>query len=192
MGELERALLQQGLFYRFAGEYLAAHVGTPAQQKQQLVASADSVYTEFVSFVKREEGKVDPKKDRPLLESPRVAAQLDALQKTLESSSPGAGGGASGGGRASKEVGVLRKMIRDEQLAQFATERSSLQQDVVEAVLGRLTPPSERLLAQLDTDPQVKAALELARDPQQYEQILSKPADAAASKMAPVVPEPGA
>ena len=192
VGELERALLQQGLFYRFAGEYLAAHVGTPAQQKQQLVASADSVYTEFVSFVKREEGKVDPKKDRPLLESPRVAAQLDALQKTLESSSPGAGGGASGGGRASKEVGVLRKMIRDEQLAQFATERSSLQQDVVEAVLGRLTPPSERLLAQLDTDPQVKAALELARDPQQYEQILSKPADAAASKMAPVVPEPGA
>ena len=201
VGELERNLLQQGLFYRFAGEYLSAHVGNPAQQSQELVASADSVYSEFVSFVKREEGKVDPKKDRPLLESPRVAAQLDALQKTLESSG---GAGASGGGRASKEVAVLRKMIRDEQLAQFATERTSLQQDVIEAVLGRLTAPSERLLAQLDTDPQVKAALELARNPQQYEQILSKPpappataekatpADVAVSQMTPVVPEPGA
>jgi hypothetical protein len=30
VGELERVLLEQGLFYRFAGSWLAAHPGDPA------------------------------------------------------------------------------------------------------------------------------------------------------------------
>ena len=40
----------------------------------------------------------------------------------------------------------------------------ALQQDVVEALLGRLTAPSVRLAAQLGSDPQVDAARQIAKD----------------------------
>ena len=64
------------------------------------------------------------------------------------------------------------------QLAQFASQKVAIKEDVVEAVLGRITAPSERQLEQLDSDPQVKAALALASDPQRYTQILAPPSKA--------------
>ena len=48
-------------------------------------------------------------------------------------------------------------------------------------MLGRITAPSERQLVQLSTDPQVKAALALASDPERYAQLLApQPKPAAA------------
>ena len=48
-------------------------------------------------------------------------------------------------------------------------------------MLGRITAPSERQLVQLSTDPQVKAALALASDPERYAQLLApQPRPAAA------------
>lgn len=167
IGELERILLEQGLFYRFAGDWLEAHKGYPAEQKQLLSAHSETAYQDFVSYVRKKQSS-----DGALLESPRLAAQLNALQKSLEASV----GGAQG--RASQEVDDLRKVIRQEQLAQFASQKVAIKEDVVEAVLGRITAPSERQLEQLDSDPQVKAALALASDPQRYTQILAPPSKA--------------
>ena len=82
VGELERVLLEQGLFYRFAGDWLTAHPGDPATQQQQLMnGESERAYQDFVQYVKKK-GSEDP----TILESPRLQAQLNQLQKTLDAS----------------------------------------------------------------------------------------------------------
>merc|ERR1740130_1423781 len=82
VGELERVLLEQGLFYRFAGSWLVAHPGDPAAQQQQLMSGdSERAYQDFMQYVKKKGGE-----DPTLLESPRLAAQLNQLQKSLDAS----------------------------------------------------------------------------------------------------------
>jgi hypothetical protein len=74
--------------------------------------------------------------------------------------------------RVSVAAADLRRQLQDEQLDEFRTQKTVLQQDVVEALLGRLTSPSVRLASQLGGDPQVLAALNLAKDVERYQQVL--------------------
>ena len=61
---------------------------------------------------------------------------------------------------------------------QLDSQRKTLEQDVVDSVLARLTPPSERLRDALSDDPQVAAALAVAQDASRYEALLAAPKDA--------------
>ena len=72
----------------------------------------------------------------------------------------------------SRPEAALRKTLLEEQLEEFRTEKTALQQDLTESLLGRLTPPSVRLAAQLETDPQVAEARRIAADVQRYEKML--------------------
>lgn len=53
--------------------------------------------------------------------------------------------------------------LLDEQLAQFDSQRLAIHQDMREAVLGRLTSPSQRIFDQLASDPQVLLSLHRLR-----------------------------
>ena len=86
-----------------------------------------------------------------LLDSSAVNRQLREMEKMLAKSS-----GEGGAGDAAKyQLKQLRKALLDDQLAQFDSQRVPIQQDMREAVLGRLTAPSQRLFDQLSFDPQV-------------------------------------
>ena len=60
----------------------------------------------------------------------------------------------------------------DELLDELRTQKPTLQQDLTESILGRLTAPSARLASQLSTDPQVLEARRLALDTAAYDKIL--------------------
>lgn len=172
LSDFENILVQRGLFFSFTNEWLKTHSGTAEKQIQLLEANPDAVYQEFVNYVQREASQVK-EGDLPLLESQAVDGLLDNLQKAL--ATPEAGGSS----RTLQEVKTLRKMLRQDQEAKFTTEKKIVRQDVTEAILTRLTAPSERLRAQVDVDPQVKVALDIARDQVKYKQILTAPSSSA-------------
>ena len=70
-------------------------------------------------------------------------------------------------------------MLTDERLDEFRTNKEALLLDVREALLGRLTPPTQRRAEQAATDPQVQQALELAANEAEYTRLL-RPAPASA------------
>ena len=57
-------------------------------------------------------------------------------------------------------------------------------QDMSEALLGRLTSPSVRLAAQLETDPQVREAVRIAKDKTKYDKLLAPNVEALAKRRA--------
>ena len=73
---------------------------------------------------------------------------------------------------SARELAALRKMILEEQLDEFRTQKPKLQRDLTETILGRLTRPSERLASQLTDDPQVKEARAIAADRVRYSRFL--------------------
>jgi len=160
LGELERSLLQRGLFFQFAGEWLQKHAGPIDVLAQRVDTMQDDAYREFVAFVRGKAAETSGS-----LEPAAMKRQLDSLQKSI---------GATGASRerSLKELADLRRQLQDEQLDEFRTQKTVLQQDVVEALLGRLTSPSVRLASQLGGDPQVLAALNLAKDVERYQQVL--------------------
>ena len=105
-----------------------------------------------------------PRVSEVRLEPVQLQRQFDALQESL---------GETKRARSAKELAALRRIVADEELEEFATQKESLKQDVREALLGRLTAPSLRLQAQLSTDPQVRRALALAANPGEYDRILA-------------------
>ena len=70
-------------------------------------------------------------------------------------------------------------MLTDERLDEFRTNKEALILDVREALLGRLTPPTQRRAEQAATDPQVQQALELAANEAEYARLL-RPAPSSA------------
>lgn len=192
--DLERALLSQGYFYQFAGEWLQNHKGSPQAQAAQLEKDSEATYREFVRYVREaqrqpatastsEKGAsekaalADAKagskpgakpgaktgKLPSLLEGSLVSRQLSSVEKTLDPTLS-----------ASREkIQQLRQQLLDEELTQFGSQKEAILQDMTEAVLGRLTSPSALILKQLSSDPQVTAALEIARDDARYRQILA-------------------
>jgi len=173
--ELERSLLQQGYFYSFASDWLTRHRGMPEQQAELLGRDADQVYREFVRFVREAqlerplEARADgERKLGKIMESSAVSRQLESVERTLASSA---------GGAAKAQLQQLRKVLLDEQLTQLDSQRVPIAQDVREAVLGRLTSPTRRLFDQLSDDPQVLAALDIAKNDAKYNSLLN-PSDA--------------
>ena len=163
LGELERSLLQRGLFFDFAGEWLKKHAAPIDVLANRVDLMQDDAYREFVAYVRNKVAE-----DDGTLEPAGLQRQLDALQKSIGTKT------AAGGSRerSLKELASLRRQLNEEQLDQFRTQKVALRQDVVEALLGRLTPPSVRLAAQLGTDPQVEAALGIAKDIARYDKVL--------------------
>ena len=217
LGELERALLQRGLFFDFSGEWLKKHPAPPEALASDVVRLQDETYREFVAYVKQrlsnggaggvaiqadgaqgglddgvdgaggEDGEAAPglgggggsgpggkappppgpggssKKPALTLEPPGLQRQFDALAKSIE--------GDNHRGSA-RELAALRKMILEEQLEEFRTQKPRLQRDLTETLLGRLTRPSERLASQLTEDPQVREARAIAADKARYSHYL--------------------
>ena len=131
----------------------------------------------------------EPSRPGRLLDSSAVNRQLREIEKVLAKTS-----GEGGAGDAAKyQLKQLRKALLDEQLAQFDSQREPIQQDMREAVLGRLTAPSQRLFDQLSFDPQVLTALDVAKNEQRYNALL-QPTDAVADvppEVSPLVKMPG-
>jgi len=165
LGELERSLFQRGVFFQFASIWLEGHKGSPQAQEKMLVSGQEEAYREFVRFAK---DRVLDKDATAAVQDLRLARQLKTLEAEL-------GGSAMDRSRSAKELKVLMEVLVKEELAQFTTQKDAILQDMREAVLGRLTSPSARLLSILGSDPQVTAALDLAEDLQKYSAILDPP-----------------
>ena len=112
-----------------------------------------------------------------LFEPAGISRQLDALQKSITAS------GGEKRTRSLNELALLRKKLQAEQLDEFRTQKSAIKEDVVEALLGRLTSPSVRLAAQLGTDPQVNFALSIAKDDAKYNEYLAPDVDDEATEI---------
>jgi len=165
IGALERSLLQRGAFFKYADEWLQRHKGVPTAQERAL--AQEDTYRDFVQFA-RSQFLNKKGEDQLTLQDPTLNRQLKLLEKALNSKEEKT--------RSSKQLQVLRKLLVDEELAQFQTQKEAILLDVREAVLGRLTSPSIRLRSTLSTDPQVIAALNLVADDSRYYQILQSPA----------------
>ena len=198
LGDLEITLLRKGLFFRYASEWLQAHPGTAAAQQQALASASgrDAVYRDFKRFVAAEnakgggaqlEDRLLRKKfedlEKTLVErQDRAAGKVKrddgATAKTTTAAAAGASGGAGPRSQAQAQLAALRSSVQAEQMRQLDSQRKTLEQDVVDSVLARLTPPSERLRDALSDDPQVAAALAVAQDASRYEALLAAPKDA--------------
>ena len=64
LGELERSLLQKGLFFDFAGDWLQRHAGSMEQLATSVDTKQDEAYREFETFVRnrasQKEGLFEP------------------------------------------------------------------------------------------------------------------------------------
>jgi len=179
IGDLERSLIQQGFFFDFAGDWLQRHAAPTDALAALVERSSETSYSEFVEFVRAQLGKQEK-----TIEPAGLQRQLDALQATLgESSTEG------GRVRSSRELQQLRKLLQDEQLLGFRTEKTALALDVREALLGRLTPPSVRLAEVLQSDPQVLEGLRIAGEADVYDELL-RPAETAAPAATAATAEP--
>ena len=172
LGELERSLLQKGLFFDFAGDWLQRHAGSMEQLATSVDTKQDEAYREFETFVRNRASQKEG-----LFEPAGISRQLDALQKSITAS------GGEKRTRSLNELALLRKKLQAEQLDEFRTQKSAIKEDVVEALLGRLTSPSVRLAAQLGTDPQVNFALSIAKDDAKYNEYLAPDVDDEATEI---------
>ena len=164
LGELERNLLQRGLFFDFSSEYLRKHPAAPEELARSVERGQDDAYREFVAYVRgRLSGTAGGDKSKALTLETAGLQRIDDLTKSLKGDSHT---------KSRSELAALRKTLLEEQLEEFRTEKTALQQDLTESLLGRLTPPSVRLAAQLETDPQVAEARRIAADVQRYEKML--------------------
>jgi C-terminal peptidase prc len=159
VGELERSLLQQNLFYEFASDWLRRNVAPLEQLAQKVARSPDAVYSEFVTFVRRWSEQPDHSLQPFILQQ-----QLDTLQATL--------GTEDRTTRATSELSVLRKILNDERLKEFQSEKDTLKVRVRESLLGRLASPTQVLSERAAEDPQVRRAIQLAADENTYQRIL--------------------
>lgn len=105
VGELERSLIQQGLFFQFATEWLQRHAATTEQLAQLVERQQETTYGEFVSFV-----RAKSRLPEQTLEPVGLQRQLDELQQVL---------GDRGNKGSAKELQVLRQMMVDERLDEF-------------------------------------------------------------------------
>jgi len=173
VGELERSLIQQGLFFEFATDWLQKHAAPADQLAQMVDRTSEATYGEFVTFVRQRSKQPDRS-----LEPYALQKQLDALQKSL-GESKGSDGGVKRPSASAKELMVLRQMLTDERLDEFRTKKEALLLDVREALLGRLTSPTQRRAEQAAFDPQVRQAMDVAADESKYKQLLQPPPPAA-------------
>ena len=177
LGELERSLLQRGLFFEFSGKWLQDHAVTatngPEALARNVVKSQDDAYKQFISFV-RQKTAAGGEKAAGGDAAPGVRLESAGLQKQLDALSKSIGAGESHKGSA-RELAQLRKLILEEQLDEFRSQKDVIQEDLKEALLGRLTSPSVRLAAQMATDKQVGEARSIASDPVRYARILEAP-----------------
>lgn len=179
VGELERALFNQGLFFQFTSDWLAKHPNPADAQMRVVDRSQEAVYRDFVEFVnaKARTPGADGKEGLTL-EPVGITPALTAVEKSLAER-------GLADSRSARELQAFRKMLREEQLEELRTQKAALLFDLRESILSRLTAPSVRLEAQLRDDPQVRAAYDLATNSAEYERLLAPPnanALAAASK----------
>ena len=97
VGELERSLIQQGLFFQFATDWLQRHAAPTEQLAQTVERVQETTYGEFVTFVRQELSK-----NSKSLEPQGLQKQLDALQQSMD---------ATQRVRSAKELQVLREWL---------------------------------------------------------------------------------
>jgi len=187
LGDLESSLLQRGLFFDFASDWLKKHPGPTTEIAKAVVRTQDDIFQDFASYVRSKavplakgtSKEKDTSKASSSLEPAVIARQLDALEKTLGSK------GLNNRDRSVRELATLRQILLDEELEDLRTQKKELQEDLVETLLGRVTPPSTRLAARVANDPQVQEAQRLAADAAAYKNILEPaPKTATAQELA--------
>jgi len=169
VGELERALLSQGLFFQFTSDWLAKHPNPTEQMTTLVDRSQEQVYRDFVDFINAKARTTGSDGKEGLTFEPLgMQPALTAVEKSLSER-------GLGDSRSAKELQAFRKLLREEQLEELRTQKAALLFDLRESILSRLTAPSVRLEAQLRDDPQVRAAYDLATNPTEYERLLAPP-----------------
>jgi carboxyl-terminal processing protease len=145
---LEKTLHENGVFADFASEWLRAHPGIKYAEARQALRRPDA-YRDFTNYARA--NLVLPLD----LEEP-----LKYVEWNLVSD------------RAHRSLSSLRQELRQDELSQFRTRRAEVEEEMRRSILKRLASPSQLQTDYLASDPQVQAALRVARDPKLYATVL--------------------
>ena len=117
VGELERALFNQGLFFQFTSDWLAKHPNPADAQMRVVDRSQEAVYRDFVEFVnaKARTPGADGKEGLTL-EPVGITPALTAVEKSLAER-------GLADSRSARELQAFRKMLREEQVTAPPTPR---------------------------------------------------------------------
>jgi len=153
LSALEITLLRSGIISDFATQWSRNHVLTNNFEVD------DKTYRDFQNFVqeKQKEGDIE-------LEA-LYSGPLNDLRRALKSS------GYKGSSRdlQNLQAGIIKEIQRD-----FDKYRADIKEDIGQGILARYLPESMLLEKSLETDDQVKAAVNLVKDDQQFKTLLVK------------------
>ncbi len=142
---LQVALLQKGMYFDFATQYQAKH---PNADMSKL---PDGIFDEFLEFLDQAEFDY-------LTDGERI---LEVLKSELSS--------VSG---VDENIERLQNLVSADKKEQFKKERSMIEESLYLEVLSRYKGQKSRTIAELDRDPQLKAAIDLIHSPRDIQSLL--------------------
>ena len=187
IGPAEEMLVNDNLFFRFAGEYLQNHPDLLSQLERQsyknvigekMIAGTDymalepasvwkgledrdmnKIFTEFERYVEKKmaSGEVRP--------SFSYQKEISALQDAFKS------GGLTD---SAKEVDALEADIAREIMEDLRTNKKFIKEDLVFAIGSRVFPSRLMIQRTVELDPQVAKGIEIVKNPEAYWKMLIK------------------
>jgi carboxyl-terminal processing protease len=146
---LEEALKRRAAFFYYANHYAAEHDTLAADFR-----ATDAVLSDFRAWLEAED-----------VQYPTDAEH--AIRKLRERF------GDEAYDEVKEEVAVLREAVRAEKRAAFRTHASALKRRLEREIRARFGSDAQQTAAMLPHDRQVTAAVELLRDPDRYDSVLS-------------------
>jgi carboxyl-terminal processing protease len=159
---LESALLRQNMFFHFAGRYAGM---TKLDKLPPDFDVTDSMYSEFIRFVTNSQFKYESRFDEAF-------EQLEGMFNEV------------GYDAARGKVNDLRKATEAEMRTDFIRHELDIRGQLESAIRFRFQPESERLVAELRNDEQLREAVRVLQSPMEYAEMLA-PQRAVASTVSP-------
>jgi carboxyl-terminal processing protease len=159
-GFLESALLRQNMFFHFACRYAAM---TKADALPPSFEVTDSIYNDFIRFVTNSQFKYESRFDEAF-------DQLEGMFTDV------------GYDTAKHKIEDLRKATESEMRTDFMRYERDIRAQLESAIRFRFQPESERLVAELRNDDQLREAVRLLQSPLEYAEVLT-PKHAVASAL---------
>lgn len=146
---LEEALQRQAAFFYYANHYAASRDSLP-----QAFSVTDADLEDFRAWLDTEDVRYPTDAEHAIGEL-RERFDGEAYEEVED------------------EVAALRKAVRAEKEEGFQTHASALKQHLEREILARFVSDSQRTAAMLPHDQQVSAAVDVLRDGDRYEELLS-------------------
>ena len=153
MSGLAIALIQKQLVFDYATQYYRSHESIPPADEFEIT---DEIYEDFIKFLSDKSYDYSTFTEKMLKEMRKVAEEeqyLDAIKDEIE---------------------VLEKKLKDDKAADVRKHRDEICEMLKSEILVRYYYDNGRIKGLLNNDEEVKKAIEILHDRDQYDKILSK------------------